>query len=103
MNETNINHYTALSFKPMLAERVGIVREPVLKYIFFGGGIKNYTMKYLPKFIKRKILLYCFKRVIDYLQRWRVKYAACGKLPEENKKIYDTCAFLNSFIKNHLQ
>jgi len=53
--------------------------------------------------MKRRILIYCMKRTLDYLQRWRVKYASCGLSEEENKQCYDTCSFINNFIKNNLK
>jgi len=52
--------------------------------------------------IKRGILIYCMKRTLDYLKRWRVKYASCEKMPKENDQCYNACAFLDSFIKNNL-
>ena len=53
--------------------------------------------------MKRKILIYCMKRTMDYLQRWRIKYASCGLSEEQNKRCYDTCCFIDYFIKNNLK
>lgn len=53
------------------------------------------------KKLKHKFLLYCFEKVLRYLQNWRVDNAK--DLPiEQWMKNNNTCLYLYKFIKENL-